>query len=242
MLGALDRFTRSRRAAARLGVAVERVGAADPRSCSSSSSSSPTRSRGRLRQRLVQTVVRPTAGGHRVRFGRRIATTVAVTDPEAFFASSQWVPDRDRRRPRARRAPRQGDRTSRGERGDRRRRRSRRQRRRGRRAHSRWRSRRSSRPSSCCSASWCSRWPSSCSCGVGVARSAPPRGIRRPRRDGRGRGGTPEGRPHEGTGLPYRGSRLVVARELLAQRGERLVVGEGAAPARCRSRTSSQPS
>jgi uncharacterized membrane protein len=40
---------------------------------------------------IVQTVVRPTAGG--LAFGSGIgATTVAVTDPEAFFASNQWVP------------------------------------------------------------------------------------------------------------------------------------------------------
>ena len=40
---------------------------------------------------VVQTVVRPTAGG--LAFSSGVdATTVAVTDPEAFFASSQWVP------------------------------------------------------------------------------------------------------------------------------------------------------
>jgi hypothetical protein len=40
---------------------------------------------------LVQTVVRPTAGG--LAFGSGVgATTVAVTDPGAFFASSQWIP------------------------------------------------------------------------------------------------------------------------------------------------------
>lgn len=40
---------------------------------------------------IVQTVVRPTAGG--LAFGSGIdATTTAVTDPEAFFASNQWVP------------------------------------------------------------------------------------------------------------------------------------------------------
>lgn len=40
---------------------------------------------------VVQTVVRPTAGG--LAFGSGVdATTVAVTDPEAFFASQQWVP------------------------------------------------------------------------------------------------------------------------------------------------------
>jgi Domain of unknown function (DUF4126) len=40
---------------------------------------------------LVQTVVRPTAGG--LAFSSGIdATTVAVTDPEAFFASQQWIP------------------------------------------------------------------------------------------------------------------------------------------------------
>ena len=40
---------------------------------------------------IVQTVVRPTAGG--LAFGSGIgATTVAVTDPETFFASNQWVP------------------------------------------------------------------------------------------------------------------------------------------------------
>lgn len=40
---------------------------------------------------VVQTVVRPTAGG--IAFGSGIgATTVAVTDPATFFASDQWVP------------------------------------------------------------------------------------------------------------------------------------------------------
>lgn len=40
---------------------------------------------------IVQTIVRPTAGG--LAFGSGIdATTTAVTDPEAFFASNQWVP------------------------------------------------------------------------------------------------------------------------------------------------------
>ena len=40
---------------------------------------------------VVQTFVRPTAGG--LAFSSGVdATTVAVTDPEAFFASSQWVP------------------------------------------------------------------------------------------------------------------------------------------------------
>lgn len=40
---------------------------------------------------VVQTVVRPTAGG--IAFGSGVgATTVAVTDPEAFFSSQQWVP------------------------------------------------------------------------------------------------------------------------------------------------------
>jgi hypothetical protein len=40
---------------------------------------------------VVQTVVRPTAGG--IAFGSGLgATTVAVTDPAAFFASDQWVP------------------------------------------------------------------------------------------------------------------------------------------------------
>ncbi|MFF2270646.1 DUF4126 domain-containing protein [Agromyces sp. NPDC058136] len=40
---------------------------------------------------LVQTVVRPTAGG--LAFSSGIGSeTVAVTDPETFFASSQWVP------------------------------------------------------------------------------------------------------------------------------------------------------
>ena len=40
---------------------------------------------------LVQTVVRPTAGGLAFTSGIG-AETVAVTDPEAFFTSSQWVP------------------------------------------------------------------------------------------------------------------------------------------------------
>lgn len=40
---------------------------------------------------IVQTVVRPTAGG--LAFGSGVgATTVAVTDPEAFFSSSGWIP------------------------------------------------------------------------------------------------------------------------------------------------------
>ncbi|GAA1816970.1 DUF4126 domain-containing protein [Agromyces neolithicus] len=40
---------------------------------------------------VVQTFVRPTAGG--LAFGSGVgATTVAVTDPEAFFTSAQWVP------------------------------------------------------------------------------------------------------------------------------------------------------
>ena len=40
---------------------------------------------------IVQTVVRPTAGG--LAFGSGVsATTTAVTDPEAFFSSQQWVP------------------------------------------------------------------------------------------------------------------------------------------------------
>lgn len=40
---------------------------------------------------VVQTVVRPTAGG--LAFGSGTsATTVAVTDPAAFFSSHQWVP------------------------------------------------------------------------------------------------------------------------------------------------------
>jgi hypothetical protein len=40
---------------------------------------------------VVQTVVRPTAGG--IAFGSGTdATTIAVTDPETFFASQQWVP------------------------------------------------------------------------------------------------------------------------------------------------------
>ena len=40
---------------------------------------------------VVQTFVRPTAGG--LAFGSGVsATTVAVTDPEAFFTSQQWVP------------------------------------------------------------------------------------------------------------------------------------------------------
>lgn len=40
---------------------------------------------------IVQTVVRPTAGG--LAFGSGVgATTAAVTDPEAFFSSQQWVP------------------------------------------------------------------------------------------------------------------------------------------------------
>lgn len=40
---------------------------------------------------LVQTVVRPTAGG--LAFASGVGSeTVAVTDPEAFFTSSQWVP------------------------------------------------------------------------------------------------------------------------------------------------------
>lgn len=40
---------------------------------------------------VVQTVVRPTAGG--IAFGSGVdASTVAVTDPEAFLTSQQWVP------------------------------------------------------------------------------------------------------------------------------------------------------
>lgn len=40
---------------------------------------------------IVQTIVRPTAGG--LAFGSGVgATTAAVTDPEAFFSSQQWVP------------------------------------------------------------------------------------------------------------------------------------------------------
>lgn len=40
---------------------------------------------------VIQTVVRPTAGG--LVFGSSsTASTVAVTDPAAFFASNQWVP------------------------------------------------------------------------------------------------------------------------------------------------------
>jgi hypothetical protein len=40
---------------------------------------------------VVQTIVRPTAGG--IAFGSGVgATTVAVTDPEAFFTTRQWVP------------------------------------------------------------------------------------------------------------------------------------------------------
>jgi len=40
---------------------------------------------------VVQTVVRPTAGG--IAFGSGAdATTIAVTDPEAFFTTQQWVP------------------------------------------------------------------------------------------------------------------------------------------------------
>lgn len=39
----------------------------------------------------VQTVIRPTAGG--IAFGSGVdASTVAVTDPESFFTSQQWVP------------------------------------------------------------------------------------------------------------------------------------------------------
>ncbi|QEO15907.1 DUF4126 domain-containing protein [Agromyces intestinalis] len=40
---------------------------------------------------VIQTVVRPTAGGFAFGSGTT-ATTVAVTDPAAFFASNQWVP------------------------------------------------------------------------------------------------------------------------------------------------------
>jgi hypothetical protein len=40
---------------------------------------------------VVQTVVRPTAGGLAFTSGVG-ATTVAVTDPEAFFTSQQWIP------------------------------------------------------------------------------------------------------------------------------------------------------
>lgn len=40
---------------------------------------------------IVQTVVRPTAGG--LAFGSGVgATTAAVTDPEAFFSSPDWIP------------------------------------------------------------------------------------------------------------------------------------------------------
>jgi hypothetical protein len=40
---------------------------------------------------IVQTVVRPTAGG--LAFGSGVgASTVAVTDPEAFFSSPDWIP------------------------------------------------------------------------------------------------------------------------------------------------------
>lgn len=40
---------------------------------------------------VIQSVVRPTAGG--LAFGSSsTASTVAVTDPAAFFASNQWVP------------------------------------------------------------------------------------------------------------------------------------------------------
>ncbi|GGI47104.1 heme exporter protein D [Agromyces flavus] len=40
---------------------------------------------------IVQTVVRPTAGG--LAFGSGVgASTVAVTDPEAFFTSPDWIP------------------------------------------------------------------------------------------------------------------------------------------------------
>ena len=40
---------------------------------------------------IVQTVVRPTSGG--LAFGSgSAATTVAITDPAAFFSSNQWVP------------------------------------------------------------------------------------------------------------------------------------------------------
>jgi hypothetical protein len=40
---------------------------------------------------VIQTVVRPTAGG--IAFGSGVdATTVAVTDPETFFTSQQWIP------------------------------------------------------------------------------------------------------------------------------------------------------
>lgn len=40
---------------------------------------------------VVQTVVRPTAGG--IAFGSGVdATTIAVTDPETFFTSQQWIP------------------------------------------------------------------------------------------------------------------------------------------------------
>lgn len=40
---------------------------------------------------IVQTVVRPTSGG--LAFGSgSAATTVAITDPAAFFGSNQWVP------------------------------------------------------------------------------------------------------------------------------------------------------
>ncbi|MFD4420052.1 DUF4126 domain-containing protein [Agromyces sp. NPDC058484] len=40
---------------------------------------------------VIQTLVRPTAGG--IAFGSGVdATTVAVTDPETFFTTQQWVP------------------------------------------------------------------------------------------------------------------------------------------------------
>jgi large-conductance mechanosensitive channel len=40
---------------------------------------------------IVQTIVRPTAGG--LAFGSGVgASTAAVTDPEAFFASPDWIP------------------------------------------------------------------------------------------------------------------------------------------------------
>lgn len=40
---------------------------------------------------IVQTVVRPTAGG--LAFGSGVgASTAAVTDPEAFFSSPDWIP------------------------------------------------------------------------------------------------------------------------------------------------------
>lgn len=40
---------------------------------------------------VIQTIVRPTSGGLAFSSGTS-ATTVAVTDPAAFFSSNQWVP------------------------------------------------------------------------------------------------------------------------------------------------------